>query len=159
MPLDAVLNLQAEDLVQIVGPIFSTMMGIEIEAAEPASPMPAGLMTAAVYLAGGWQGAVLVHCSPQQACEFAGCFLGTPPPSTVTDDVRDVLGELANMIAGNLKCTLRPGIKVSIPSVVDGDGYSLRVCGARQISRTGFATARGPFWLTLMDTQDLEETP
>ena len=28
----------------------------------------------------------------------------------VCDDVRDVMGELANMIAGNLKCTLTPGM-------------------------------------------------
>jgi chemotaxis protein CheX len=157
MALDGVLSLQVDDLAQIAGTVFSTMMGLEIGSVDTTVGLggAAGLVTAAVYLAGAWQGAVLIHCSRQQACEFAGCFLGMPAPETLTDDVRDVLGELANMIAGNLKSTLCPGIKVSTPSVVDGDDYGLRICGGRVVSRTGFATAKGPFWLTLMITPEL----
>ncbi|MBZ5725797.1 MAG: chemotaxis protein CheX [Acidobacteriia bacterium] len=154
MPANSVIRLPAGDLEQIVGSVFSTMLGTDVEAHETGEPVPGGLMTAAVYLAGEWQGALLLHCLPRQACEFAGCYLSIPPPSTVTDDVRDVLGELANMIAGNLKGDLCPGIRISIPSVVDGDGYALRVCGGRPVYRWDFMTGKGPFWLRLVETPE-----
>jgi chemotaxis protein CheX len=112
------------------------------------------MLTAAVYLTGEWAGAVCIHLEPQQACGFAGHFLGMPTPDAVDDDVRDVMGELANMIAGNLKCTLCPGIRVSIPSVTDGPSYSLRVCGARVVCRATFRTDAGPFWISLIDASE-----
>jgi chemotaxis protein CheX len=61
-------------------------------------------LTSAVHLAGDWNGAVLLECDRRQACRFAGRFLSMDPSDTVDDVVRDVLGELANMIGGNLKC-------------------------------------------------------
>jgi chemotaxis protein CheX len=125
---------------------------MEVCLSETPCPGPAGLVTAAVYLTGQWEGAIFVHCHPPQACDFAGRFVGMPPPETVDDDVRDVMGELANMIAGNLKCTFCPGIRVSVPSVVDGRGYALRVCGGYVVCEAGFDTAAGPVWVTLINT-------
>jgi CheY-specific phosphatase CheX len=129
------------------------MLGVE--AGASAAPwFPSGeRLTAAVHLAGDWNGAVLVECDRGQACRFAGRFLSMDPPSTVDDVVRDVLGELANMIGGNLKCVLTPGIRLSMPSVVDGSDYYLRVCGAEIRERLSFQCADGPFWVTVLATR------
>ena len=71
-------------------------------------------------------------------------------PETVDDVVRDVLGELANMIGGNLKCVLTRGIRLGMPSVVDGSDYSLRVCWAEVRERLAFGCSEGPFWVTVL---------
>ncbi len=139
------------ELEQIVESVFSSMMGLEVISTEGACPARSGGLTAAVYLTGTWNGAILAHCFPPAVCRLAGRFLGTPPPDCVDDDVRDVLGEIANMIAGNLKCTMMNGIKLSIPSVVDGCDYSLRLCSGRPVSDLAFETEDGPFWLTLVE--------
>jgi len=39
-------------------------------------------------------------------------------------DVHDGLGEIANMIAGNLKPLLPPGVTLSMPSVIAGADHS-----------------------------------
>src|ERR1035441_5371457 len=106
------------------------MMSLEVT--ECGTPwFPGGdRLTSALHLAGDWNGAVLLECDRRQACRFAGRFLSMDPPDTVDDVVRDLLGELANMIGGNLKCVLTPGIRLSMPSIVDGSDYSLRVRGA-----------------------------
>jgi len=148
---DLTTQVHREDLESVVGSVFVTMMGLEIWPTEEPCPASAGILTAAVYLTGEWKGAVYIHLEPVPACKFAGHFLGMPAPDGVGDDVRDVMGELANMVAGNLKCTLAPGIRVSIPSVTDGPDYSLRVCGAHVICRAGFGTEAGPFWISLID--------
>ena len=71
------------------------------------------------------------------------------PPDTVNDDVRDVLGELANMIGGNIKCAVASGLRLSMPSVTDGSDYGVRVFGSK-FHRLGFECEEGPFWVTLL---------
>src|SRR5580658_10506900 len=92
-----------KELAQIVESVFAAMMGLEIS--QCGTPWFAGgdRLTSAVHLAGDWNGALLLECDRSQACRFAGRFLsmGTStvgPSETVDDVVRDVLGELANMI-------------------------------------------------------------
>ena len=149
-------ELHLEDLEAVAGSVFATMLDLEVRPSEDPCPASSGMLTAAVYLTGPWTGAAYVHCEPRQACGFASRFLGMPAPDTVDSDVRDVLGEIANMIAGNLKCTLAPGVRVSIPSVTDGTDYTLRVCGARVVCRAGFQTEDGPFWITLARAEEEE---
>jgi chemotaxis protein CheX len=74
-------------------------------------------------------------------------------PETVNDEVRDVLGELANMIGGNLKCILGTGIRLSMPSVVDGTNYSLRFCGVEVREQLAFQCDEGLFWITALTTR------
>lgn len=150
MESTSLLHPRAEDLKQIAASVFSAMLGLDLQ--EPVSPeswrAAARILTAAVQLSGEWQGAVLLQCPGHQACTFAARFLGMSPPPEVDDEVRDVMGELANMIAGNLKCTLQPGIRLSIPSVMEGPPVqhdSIVVC------ELGFDTESGPFQLTAVE--------
>ena len=150
MPTEFSTETLTGALAQIVESVFATMMSLEV--AECGTPwFPSGdRLTSALHLAGDWNGAVLLECDRRQACRFAGRFLSMDPPGTVDDVVRDVLGELANMIGGNLKCVLTPGIRLSMPSIVDGSDYSLRVCGAEVRERLAFQCAEGPFWITIL---------
>ncbi len=152
MPSELSVEILPRELAQIVESVFGTMTGLEAgECGAPWSPS-GDRLTAAVHLAGGWSGAVLVECDRGQACRFAGRFLSMDPPDTVDDVVRDVLGELANMIGGNLKCVLMRGIRLSMPAVVDGSDYSLLVCGAEVRERLSFRCDEGPFWVTVLAT-------
>jgi len=146
-------SMLQNELVQIVQSVLGTMMGLEAGECAPAWFPSEDRLTAAVHLAGDWNGAVLVECGRGQACRFAGRFLSMNPPDTVDDVVRDVLGELANMIGGNLKCALMKGIRLSVPSVVDGSDYSLRICGAEVRERLSFQSTDGPFWITVLTTR------
>ena len=150
MPTELRIEIQPGELAQIVESVFATMLGLE--AAECGTPWFPGAdrLTSAVHLAGDWNGAVLLECDRRQACRFAARFLSIDPSDTVDDVVRDVLGELANMIGGNLKCVLSQGIRLSMPSVMDGSDYSLRVCGVEVRHRLAFQCADGIFWITVL---------
>ena len=146
------VEILPNELAQIVSSVFGAMM--DLEASECDSQWFPGedRLTAVIHLAGDWNGAISVECSRQQACRFASRFLSIDPSEIVDDMVRDVLGELANMIGGNLKCVLTQGIRLSMPSVVDGGDYCLRVCGAEIRERLAFQCAEGPFWVTVLAT-------
>ena len=141
--MESEVRIRRDDMEQVAISVFATMLGLELRE-DSGSTVSDGAetLTATVCLTGGWQGAVVVQCNPEDARRFAGCFLGEPPPAGETSVVRDVLGEIANMIAGNFKCTLYPGIRVSVPSVVSGTAYSVRLCGARLAEQITF-TADG----------------
>jgi chemotaxis protein CheX len=142
--------LSAEMMAQIVESVFTTMMNLEVFPTEsPWVPSPEQL-TAAVRLSGAWNGAMLFECDPWQACRFAGLFLSTDPPEGVNDDVRDVLGELANMIGGNVKSAVAMGLNLSMPWVSAGNDYQSLVGDSEVEDRLAFQCALGEFWVTLL---------
>ncbi len=158
MTTEPSVEIQPSEVIQIVESVFGTMMNLEVSQHGTPWFSSADRLTSALHLAGDWNGAVLLECSPNQACRFAGRFLSMDPPDTVDDVVRDVLGELANMIGGNLKCVLTRGIRLSMPSVVDGSDYSLRVCGAEVRERLALRCDEGAFWVTVLASRRETET-
>ncbi len=147
------LHLQPGELAQVVESVFLTMLCLEVrEDRTPWFPSEERL-TAAVHLAGEWNGAVLLECDRYQACRFAGRFLSGDAPAQVDDVVRDMLGELANMIGGNMKCVLAHGLRLSMPSVVNGGDYCLRICGAEIRERLAIQCVEGCFWVTVLSTR------
>ncbi len=143
-------KVNAEMVAQTVESVFLTMMDLEVSPSRTPWAPSHDQLTSAVHISGDWNGALLFECDRRQACQFAGRFLSMDPPESVNDDVRDVLGELANMIGGNMKSAVATGLSLSMPSVTDGSDYGLRVCGSKIQDRLAFECADGPFWVTLL---------
>lgn len=148
------IGIEASELSQIVASVFETMMGLEVWCDEADWTPGTDRMTATVHLTGDWNGALLVECDQRQACILAGRFLSMEVPETVDDVVRDVLGEIANMVGGNLKCIMTSGIRLSMPTVVDGSSYAMRICGSDVCERLSFACEAGRFWITALETPE-----
>lgn len=154
MPVDTGCELSNAEIAamvaNIVAVVFETTMSLEVSGnAEPLGAAPDRL-SAAVHLSGEWNGAVVVECGQTEACRLAGRFLSMDPPEAVDDVVRDVFGELANMIGGNLKSVLSRGIRLSMPTVADGSDYAVRICGSELIERLPFQCSEGLFQVTLL---------
>lgn len=156
MPTESTIEIHLDELAQIVESVFETMLCLEVsECNHPSSPGPDRL-TATVHLAGDWPGVLALECGHKQACAFAARFLSMEKPAMVDDVVRDVLGELANMIGGNLKCVLAGGLKLSMPSVVDGADHRVRVCRAGTRERLVFQSPEGVFSVAVLREERLE---
>lgn len=142
-----------EELEQTIASIFQAMMGLDVKVVDlPWSEEPRR-MEATVHITGRWSAVIVLEVTPDQACFLAGRFLSIDTPEAVDNDVRDVLGELANMIGGNLKCAVVPDATLSIPEVVDGTNFSVRLCGAGAISRRAFEFDAGVFWASLIESR------
>jgi chemotaxis protein CheX len=150
MPTESTIEIHLGELAQIVESVFRTMMCLEVsESNQPWYP-GGDRLTATIHLAGEWKGVLALECSHKQACVFAARFLSMERPDMVDDVVRDVLGELANMIGGNLKCVLAGGLRLSMPSVVDGTDHNLRVCRAGVRERLVFECMDGAFSVAVL---------
>jgi CheY-specific phosphatase CheX len=131
--------------------VFETMLGLTVESVQTPWTGAPDRVTAAEYFVGLWNGAILLECSPSQACAFTQLLLSTERPTAMNDDVRDALGELANMLAGNLKSVLPRGASLSVPSITTGTDYTLPICGGNLAERLAFSGPDGVFWITLVE--------
>lgn len=143
-------EVRKEMLVRTVGSVFITMLGLDVSPSEIPRRPAGDLLTSYVRLTGDWNGAVLLECTRQQACRFAGRILSTDPPDTVDDDVRDVLGELANVIGGNMKCVMAAASRLSMPTVIEGGDDDVRVFRSTARERLMFDSSEGNFWVTVL---------
>ena len=73
-----------------------------------------------VSITGSWTGHLVFASSTTAARRAAAAFLAMEPDEVSADDLSDVLGELANIIGGNVKAMLPPGALLSLPQVVLG---------------------------------------
>ena len=109
--------------------IFTDMVMMEIAVAgEPLSELTKlkNAITGMVGLAGVRKGVLAVHLPKQVALDVTGNFLGMEIQD-INADVQDAIGEIANMLAGNLKTILSDrgkDIHLSMPSTIYGDEYS-----------------------------------
>lgn len=111
--------------------VFSTMVGMDDLQHLPRQDHPPisfeNCVTAMVGLAGTYNGLVCLHAPLNLAMVFTSGMLGMEVKE-FDDDVRDAIGEIANMAAGSLKQHLSSGgadISLSTPSVVAGKEYSV----------------------------------
>ncbi len=150
MTTQSTFEIQMGELTQIVQDVFGTMLSLEATESSETWRPDGDRLTATIHLAGEWRGALAIECHYRQARAFAARFLSLSQPEIADDVAGDVLGELLNMIGGNLKCVLAGGLKLSLPSVVDGDDHSLRVCRAGVKERLVFNCVDGSFAVAVL---------
>jgi chemotaxis protein CheX len=150
-PTQVELLTYRPDILHIVQDVFSTMLGSGVSTLPgtwtPAPPE----MTAMVYFTGEWKGAALIECNREQAFAVTSRLMSIPLPRQMNNDVLDSMGELANMIGGNMKAILPKGLDLSMPSVVEGSDYVMRICGNNRFDHFAFESDLGPFRVTLVE--------
>lgn len=77
-----------------------------------------GELTGSVLINGDATWSILLEAAWPVATRLAGRFLSQDPELVPLDDVRDALGEITNMIAGNFKSAFVPGARLSVPPLV-----------------------------------------
>ena len=83
----------------------------------PVAP-PAEVVSAWVDIVGPWTGSVVLTCSPATARSLTENVLMSRPPAVVDDeDVADALGELANVLGGNIKSVLPGQSRLGLPRI------------------------------------------
>ena len=71
-----------------------------------------------VSITGSWHGHLVYASSQHAARKAAAAFLAMEPDEVGLEDISDVLGELANIVGGNVKAMLPAGCFLSLPTVV-----------------------------------------
>jgi chemotaxis protein CheX len=114
------------DLEAIVRDVWSALMlddSVHVDG-PPAADADA-VVTATVSVTGGWSGHIAVQTAYPTAAALGAAMLGIDAESVQHADLVDAMGELVNIVGGNVKALLEPPNQLSLPHVVIGsaDGH------------------------------------
>ncbi len=121
-----------QHLADVTQEVFQSMLSLEVssgESLEKISNTHSNTVSGMVGMTGLFKGALAIHASIEVAKKITGQML-FDEVDEVNEDVLDAMGEMANMLAGNMKTALSNNgkdIELSIPSAVSGEKYSLDI--------------------------------
>ena len=87
------IAIDSGELTRAVQQVFSSMLGLQLNSSNGDRPPdfpPERKVSAAVGISGEWNGAVVLECGTATACHLTGVMMGSPPPPTVDEVVKDV---------------------------------------------------------------------
>jgi len=136
----------------IVRTVWSTQLGLELDP-DPERPIPvaAPSMTAAIHISGDFLGGVRLAAGAPLVRRAAAIMFARPEQDITVDDARDALGELANIVAGNIKALLDGTSSISLPTIVDGSDYTVSTVDVRTSEELGFTLDREPLIVTVFE--------
>ena len=110
--------LDAATVQSIADEVWPSLVGDgEAFVPVPVAP-PVEVVSAWVDIVGPWTGSVVLSCAPATAEALTESVLMTRPPTVVDDeDVADALGELANVLGGNIKSVLPGNSRLGLPQI------------------------------------------
>lgn len=103
-----------------------------------------------VQITGAWDGVVAVQCSAALARRATGTMMGLADREIALSDIQDTVGELANMVGGNVKALLPGRCVLGLPVVVEGADFRMRLPGSTQILQCAFRAEGEPFSVTVL---------
>ena len=117
---------QIESIVNEVWEAY-TSVRLRIPMQRSGEPREADdFVTGRVFINGAWRGSVEVECSRPLAVRAAASMLGGDAEAMSVSDLKDALGELTNIIGGNIKSLLPGPSHLSLPAVWEGGAAAAR---------------------------------
>ena len=100
------LHLQVGPAERAVQQLFQSMLGLDVAPTNVHQWDCVGPIMGIIHLSGGWDGFLLTGFEPQLAEAVASHLMAQPGVPVTEDELRDAVGEVANILAGNLKCLI-----------------------------------------------------
>ena len=145
-------GLSAEQITEIAQEVWESFLSMSL------LPHPLGAdaplldgqsVTGCVHVFGQWTGSVFLSCDLTVAAAAAEAMFAADPGSLSSDEISDAVGELTNMVGGNIKSLLPVPSSLSVPTVAVGDHCSVRVPGAVLLDRVVLVSAPGPVHISI----------
>ena len=106
--------LELTELLEVTHGVLFPLMG-EIETVTQTESPGSELMRGSVTIEGQSHAIVTVDCSETLARLLGGAMFEAEPSTLSREDVADALGEIANIIGGNIKALLPGPSRLGLP--------------------------------------------
>lgn len=135
MTMDVSAPSMAVDAAQLDEIVAEVLSSLALESYE-VEPFDGPIhMTGSVSISGTWNGAVLVELPPSAELALTAAMFQMGHDEIGPEEISDAVGELANMVGGVVKSLMPEPSRLSLPTVVSGDGLVLKVAGAMQVTK------------------------
>jgi chemotaxis protein CheX len=136
------------ELTEVVEAVWSTMLGLPLSPAAPTAADGSGHLTGCIHITGSWEATLVIEVPQVLARDAAASMFDMPADDLDDDLVLDALGEIANMVGGNVKGLVGGDSQLSLPAVTSGSDF--RVTGSRPETSLWFDSAGHPLSVHLV---------
>lgn len=144
--------IQENQLRALIDLVWATTLHLEL---QPGTLLTSAeqeyALAASVQITGTWQGAVVIECAPPLARNLASKLFNIDEREVASADMRDALGEIANIVAGNLKACLPGHLALGLPTVTHGSDFMISVLRSQRVCQAGFICLGHPFTACLYE--------
>ena len=141
-----------DEVSAIVGDVWTSLVGSGEHlspVAHPPAHLPLDALSAWVLVVGPWTGSLVLTCAPATAAALARAVLRAEDDEQLTEeDVVDALGEVANVVGGNVKALLAGPSSLGLPRV----GHGMEAPTGQLVLQLDLAWRGQPVLLSLRGT-------
>lgn len=115
-----------EQICTLTNLVWTTVLKTDVKLVDTPGTLGGGKYVAAkVDVIGSWNGSVTVGCSYALARRTAGKMFDMPAEAISPEELRDAVGEVANILGGNVKTLIAGKCRLSLPSVSEVEDQSV----------------------------------
>lgn len=146
------ITASIDDIRAVTENVFASLTEFPIAIIDANSVDRTGkrYVTAAVSITGAWEGTIAVSCCDDLARIITGVFFALEPADATADEINDAIGEMANMIGGNVKALMPAPSQLSLPTVTTGIDYVVSFPGTIEESREAFLVEGNALFVTVL---------
>jgi len=120
--MSRMIAIAEHDVVSVARAVWGDMLGLTLDGPDPAAQLPDGpVLRGTVTIRAALDVVVSIEVSEDAGRILAGAMFGADPADLGSDELVDAIGELANMVGGNLKLLVAPPAALTLPAVSDGE--------------------------------------
>lgn len=139
------------EIHQFTSDTWATVLGLDLEPSGRAFETTSDTITGCVQVTGGWQGAVVLVCPVPLARRVSAVMFGLEAEAVTLEHESDAIGELSNILGGNIKSLLPSPSYLSLPAVAHGTSYAVRIPGGQCVAEGVFECEGEPFMIAIVE--------
>ncbi len=145
-----------QEIIALTQYIWGATLNLDVVPHDMAGPAVTGGRTldGVINITGAWAGALVLQVPEHVARRAAAVMFELAEGDATLEDMQDAVGELTNMTGGNVKALLEGQCQLSLPAVVEGRDYSIRVPGSEAVTRVTFDVDGEPFVVSLLTRRE-----
>ncbi len=143
------MHLSSDDVAQIIQEVWRSILDIDAKAVDMHSTETNDAVAGSVGVTGATDCLISMEMGGDGARRFAATMFGMADDEASDDDIADGIGELTNMVGGNIKSLLPEPSTLSLPVVAQGKSPTLRVPGGKPLLEAGYIAGGFPMFLTV----------
>ncbi|MET0594561.1 MAG: chemotaxis protein CheX [Polyangiaceae bacterium] len=143
-----------EQISTLTNLVWTTVLKTDVKLVNTPGTLGGGKYVAAkVDVIGTWNGTVTVGCSHALARRTAGKMFDVPPGDISLNELRDAVGEIANIVGGNVKTLIAGKCRLSLPTVAEVEDQSVFAASEKHRMNVWFEAEGERFVVQLVAAQ------
>lgn len=140
------MPINENQIAKVTEDIWSSVLNLEVKMVPEISGTDRKRVASFIQVMGAWEGSVILDCTEDLSKLFASKMFSIPVDEIGNEEILDALGELVNILAGNIRAFLPQPSQLSLPAAIDGWDYTLRFPGGQGVNQVAFECGEGQFF-------------